>query len=269
MKRASLLLLPLLFAQAAALAATTLGDVTDRGIQPRRGTTNVGTPVATEAECWAALRAEAERRKASIATALCVQTKAAKITWAADLPPPPPPPPPPLEIGTWRNIAPGLMNPEFVPAQALAPDAAGVTFYVDGVLNRTDATADPYEVFPAVNLVDGSVLRAEWTSAGVRYVSSFVVGAAAPPPPPPPPAVGAAALTWDASPDPRAIGYRVYWGTAPGSYLQAYGQGVLVTGTSYAVTGLAGGATYYFAVTAVGDGIESGYSVEASKAVAP
>jgi hypothetical protein len=85
----------------------------------------------------------------------------------------------------------------------------------------------------------------------------------------PPPAVGQATLTWDASPDPRTIGYRVYWGTAPGTYQQAYGAGVLATSTAYTVGSLVGGRTWYFAVTAVGEGIESAYSAEASKAVAP
>lgn len=78
---------------------------------------------------------------------------------------------------------------------------------------------------------------------------------------------GTATLTWDAVPDARVIGYRVYWGTAPRTYSQPLGAGVLVTSTTHQVTGLPAGATYYFAVTAVAEGSESGYSNEVSKAM--
>jgi fibronectin type 3 domain-containing protein len=51
--------------------------------------------------------------------------------------------------------------------------------------------------------------------------------------------------------------------------LQSLGSGVPVaSGTSFSVTGLAAGKTYYFSVTAVdGAGNESSYSNEASKFV--
>jgi hypothetical protein len=108
-----------------------------------------------------------------------------------------------------------------------------------------------------------------WNASNYWVDVVFAPGEAPPPPPPPPPppATGTAALTWDASTDPRTIGYRVYWGTAPGSYAQAYGQGVLVTSPTYTVSGLATGRTWYFAVTAVAEGLESAYSAEATKAL--
>ena len=64
-------------------------------------------------------------------------------------------------------------------------------------------------------------------------------------------------------------GYRVYWGTAPGSYRQARGVGLAAgTATSYTVGSLPVGQTYYFAVTAHdAAGNESAFSAEASKAV--
>ena len=64
-------------------------------------------------------------------------------------------------------------------------------------------------------------------------------------------------------------GYRVYYGTAPGSYLQARGAGASAgTSTSYTATGLLAGKVYYFAVTAVdSSGNESAFSNEASKLV--
>ena len=90
-----------------------------------------------------------------------------------------------------------------------------------------------------------------------------------PVPAPPPATVGSAALGWGASTDSRVTGYRVYWGTAPGTYRQALGVGLATgTATSYTVSNLPLGQTYYFAVTAHdAAGNESAFSAEASKAV--
>jgi hypothetical protein len=78
-----------------------------------------------------------------------------------------------------------------------------------------------------------------------------------------------ATLGWDASPSPEVVGYRLYVGLAPGTYLQPLGQGIDVGNvTTYTVTGLAGGRTYHFAATthdALGN--ESAYSNEVSKAI--
>ena len=76
-----------------------------------------------------------------------------------------------------------------------------------------------------------------------------------------------AELAWSASADARVVGYRVYYGTAPGTYLQQRGEGVDTRGAvSFVVSNLRGGQTYYFAVTAHdGAGSESDYSSEASK----
>lgn len=73
-----------------------------------------------------------------------------------------------------------------------------------------------------------------------------------------------AILTWDAE---AVSGYRVYYGTAPGTYLQLFGQGLNVGNvTTYTMTGLNGGTKYYFAVTAYdASNSESGYSNEVSK----
>lgn len=76
-----------------------------------------------------------------------------------------------------------------------------------------------------------------------------------------------ATLSWSASESDSVIGYRVYSGTAQGTYDQAFGSGFNVGNTtSYTVAGLAAGQTYFFAVTAVdAAGRESPYSNEASK----
>jgi uncharacterized repeat protein (TIGR02543 family) len=77
----------------------------------------------------------------------------------------------------------------------------------------------------------------------------------------------ATTLAWDppvASTNPA--GYRLYFGSAPGTYQQPYGQGISVGNvTTYTLMGLSSGA-YYFAVTAVDSlGKESAYSNEAFK----
>lgn len=57
------------------------------------------------------------------------------------------------------------------------------------------------------------------------------------------------ALAWDAPTTPVS-GYRIYYGTAPGIYLQPPGQGVNVgNATTYTATGLSSATTYYFAAT--------------------
>jgi len=63
---------------------------------------------------------------------------------------------------------------------------------------------------------------------------------------------------WDASTDPGVTGYRVHYGTVPGSYTSHVDMGNV---NSCVVSGLLDGVTYYFAATAYdGDGNESDYS---------
>ncbi len=64
-------------------------------------------------------------------------------------------------------------------------------------------------------------------------------------------------LAWDASPG--ATGYRVYYGTAPGSYPQSVDVGNV---TETTLTTLGDCTEWYFAVTAYNDAGESGYSNE-------
>ena len=89
----------------------------------------------------------------------------------------------------------------------------------------------------------------------------------APAPPPATARTGTATLLWDA-PVNSVTGYRVYYGTSSRSYSQALGSGAFVATSTYVVTGLQSGRTYYFAVTAVdAAGVESGFSNEASKTI--
>ena len=77
----------------------------------------------------------------------------------------------------------------------------------------------------------------------------------------------AATLTWDAEATPPT-GYRIYYGTASGTYSQPFGQGLDVGNvTTHTVTGLKGGTRYYFAATAFDTNGESAPSNEVFKDV--
>jgi hypothetical protein len=77
---------------------------------------------------------------------------------------------------------------------------------------------------------------------------------------------GSVNLAWDASGDTGIAAYNIYYGTSSHSY-----QNQVLTGTnlSAVISGLAGGKTYYFAVTEVDSfGNESAYSNEISYSIA-
>jgi hypothetical protein len=75
------------------------------------------------------------------------------------------------------------------------------------------------------------------------------------------PQSGTATLTWEPNGEADLAGYKVYIGSAPGSYLPATDIG---NTTTHKVVVLPG-KTYYFAVTAYNTAGESGYSNETSK----
>lgn len=69
-----------------------------------------------------------------------------------------------------------------------------------------------------------------------------------------------ATLGWDRSPDPDVGGYAVYYGPASREYINSVHVGNV---TTYTVSSLAWGATYYFALTTYNTaGVESGFSDE-------
>lgn len=102
---------------------------------------------------------------------------------------------------------------------------------------------------------------------GIAKSCAYDNGGTVAAPPAPAPTAGTATLAWSALADARTQGYRVYWGTAPGNYQQARGNGLAAgTATGYVVRDLPMGRTYYFAVTAYdASGTESAFSTEASK----
>ena len=75
-----------------------------------------------------------------------------------------------------------------------------------------------------------------------------------------------ATLAWDPVLTAGIQGYRVYYGSAPGTYEQLPGQGIDVgNATSYTVNGLGSGTRYYFVVTAYDGTTESPPSNEVFK----
>lgn len=76
-----------------------------------------------------------------------------------------------------------------------------------------------------------------------------------------------ATLSWDPVTQPNLRGYRVYYGPAPGAYLQSPGEGINTGNvTTHSINGLASGRRYYFAVTAFdASNNESEFSNEAFK----
>jgi len=76
---------------------------------------------------------------------------------------------------------------------------------------------------------------------------------------------GQVTLSWDANNEPNLDGYYCYYGTVSGTYGTPIDVGNV---TTYTVTGLTEGETYFFAVTAYGSpSDESGYSNEVSYTV--
>ena len=74
-----------------------------------------------------------------------------------------------------------------------------------------------------------------------------------------------ATLSWNPSTSTNLAGYKVYRGTSSGTYSSSVDVGNV---TSYAITNLGVGTTYYFAVTAHNiSGVESSFSNEVSKSV--
>lgn len=76
-----------------------------------------------------------------------------------------------------------------------------------------------------------------------------------------------ATLSWGAGEGSDLVGYKIYQATAPGAYGEPIAT-VPMNVTSYAVSGLKSGTTYFFTVTAYqSNGTESPFSNEVSKTI--
>lgn len=88
------------------------------------------------------------------------------------------------------------------------------------------------------------------------------------PAPPPPPGTGTATLSWTLNSETDLAGYKVYVGTASGLYNYPGSPFAVGVTSSYTITGLPSGQTYYFAISAYdSSGSESGLSSEVSKSI--
>ena len=82
------------------------------------------------------------------------------------------------------------------------------------------------------------------------------------------PNTGNAILTWSLNSETDLAGYKIYVGTASGLYNFPGSPFVVGATSSYMVTGLPAGQTYYFAISAFDtSGSESGLSAEVSKSI--
>jgi len=80
-------------------------------------------------------------------------------------------------------------------------------------------------------------------------------------------AVQSEVVSWAPSPDSAVAGYKIYYGGSCGNYTNYV---LAANVTNATISGLAEGAAYYFAGTAVdGSGGESGFSMEVSYTLAP
>lgn len=89
-----------------------------------------------------------------------------------------------------------------------------------------------------------------------------------PPTPPPNPSTGSLTLTWTANGEPDLAGYKIYVGTASGTYNFSGSPFVIGKVTSYTVANLPNGQTYFIAMSAYDSaGNESPLSAEVSKSL--
>jgi cellulose 1,4-beta-cellobiosidase len=143
-------------------------------------------------------------------------------------------------------------------------DNVGVTGYIvrrNGAQIATPAATSFADTGLSAATTYTYTVAARDAAGNVSSAASASVTTASPPPP------NSVSLAWDPVVAANLSGYRVYFGNAPGTYLQPFGQGVSVGNvTTYTVLGLSGATRYYFVVTATDTlNNESAYSNEVFK----
>jgi hypothetical protein len=125
-------------------------------------------------------------------------------------------------------------------------------WYLNGVSKATGASFTAgADLTPGVYRLDVAVFSADGKRAG-SATHSFQVTAPAP--------TVQASLEWDPNSEPELAGYKLHYGLASGSYPNIVDVG---NSTTYTLTGLAAGTTYYITATAYNiSGLESGFSNE-------
>ena len=150
------------------------------------------------------------------------------------------------DTATWLTVSPGAGSINRTEQVALAVNVAGLA-------------AGTYTAMVAIAVDNGE-------SASVPVTLKVAAAPTSPPPPPPPPPSGTtASLTWSPVTGTNLAGYKVYMGTASGRYGTPLDVGNV---TSYTVSNLAAGTTYFFVVSSYSSsGSESPYSNEVSKSI--
>jgi hypothetical protein len=124
-------------------------------------------------------------------------------------------------------------------------------WYLNSVFGTTGANFNvPADLVPGTYRMDVTAFAADGSRAGSKTASFTVT---------PAPQQTQVTLAWDASTDSTVTGYKLHYGTAAGVYNQTID---VANVTTYTVTGLQSGVTYYFVATAYcgATGMESGYS---------
>ncbi|KKL76794.1 hypothetical protein LCGC14_2041320, partial [marine sediment metagenome] len=136
---------------------------------------------------------------------------------------------------------------------SVPPETGNVTYvwYINGNALATGASyTTPSDLFVGVYRLDVVAFTADGSRAGSATHTFRVLNLA-------PVDV---TLEWDPNTEPDLAGYNIYWGYASGDYAFSADVG---NQTTYTVTGLIPGMTYYYAATAYDtDDLESDYSDE-------
>jgi hypothetical protein len=159
----------------------------------------------------------------------------------------------PLTV-TLTGQVPSVVQRSGFNVQASVPGVSGnvvYTWYLNGEFQTTGSSfAVPADLLPGTYRIDVTAFAADGSQAGSTNYTFTVLSATQ------------VTLLWDPNTDPGLAGYKLYWGAASGVYDHMIDVG---NATSYTVTGLQPGGTYYFVVTAYNtSGTESGYSNEVS-----
>src|SRR6058998_1899275 len=111
-------------------------------------------------------------------------------------------------------------------------------FRLGGMKNAMRNYKGKYQLFSFIGLILFLLMVAVPPAQAATVSNLRVTGAS----------VGSVSLAWNQTTDPAATNYNLYWGTSSGTYT-AYVDVSLVTTTTYTVTGLTPGATYYLSIT--------------------
>ncbi len=158
----------------------------------------------------------------------------------------------PLVVSLSGNLSTVVEGTGFTARASVAGFTGNLVYawYLNSVFGTTNASyAVPTNLGPGSYRMDVTAFAADGTRAGSKS-ASFTVTAA--------PASVSVTLAWDVSTDATVTGYKLHYGTVDGVYDRTIDVGNV---TTYTVTGLQTGLTYYFAATAYNAaGQESTYS---------